>query len=395
MLNNADSLLSLEGIVTIGGVQATDNASSGKGIQVVESATLGSFDLTATSFLDIAANKTINGPITVQSNGELNISGSGEYLGNMELAGGKFSATDNQTLSGTLSITANSELRVLENYTLVLNQSGGLPLGANTLTLSGGGTLQSSGLELDDTDSKLKLSSIIVSNVITSADSLGLEIDDNSTITSLSISNLSPVSITDGKSLSGSITVNTGGTVQLADNGTIAADISMNGGKLDADESLTISGAVTQAGNATIDVASGKTLTFDNGTISTENYQMTIEGAGTVAFPNGTTWTEQTSGTSNAPELLGVTYGNGTFVTTGRFATIYTSPDGTTWTKQTSGGSTLYEVTYGNGTFVTAGRNGTIFTSTDGTTWTSRTSPIGTSKHLYGVTYGKRYIRDC
>ena len=78
--------------------------------------------------------------------------------------------------------------------------------------------------------------------------------------------------------------MNTGGTVQLADNGTIAADISMNGGVLDADESLTISGAVTQAGNATIDVASGKTVTFDNGTISTENYQLTIEGAGTIAF---------------------------------------------------------------------------------------------------------------
>ena len=79
--------------------------------------------------------------------------------------------------------------------------------------------------------------------------------------------------------------MNTGGTVQLADNGTLASDISMNGGVLDADESLTVSGAVTQAGNATIDVAFGKTITFDNGTISTENHQLTIEGAGTVAFP--------------------------------------------------------------------------------------------------------------
>ncbi len=30
---------------------------------------------------------------------------------------------------------------------------------------------------------------------------------------------------------------------------------------------------------------SGKTLTFDNGTISTESYQLTLEGAGTIAFP--------------------------------------------------------------------------------------------------------------
>ncbi|MCP4800621.1 MAG: hypothetical protein GY893_11800, partial [bacterium] len=61
--------------------------------------------------------------------------------------------------------------------------------------------------------------------------------------------------------------------------------IKMIGGKLDADNSMTISGAVTQAGNAAIDVKSGKTLTFDNGTINTENYQLTLQGAGTVAFP--------------------------------------------------------------------------------------------------------------
>jgi len=141
-LNNADSLLALEGIVTIGGVQATDNASSGKGIQVVESATLGSFDLTATSFLDIAANKTINGPITVQSNGELNISGSGEYLGNMELAGGKLRVDSNRDLTGTVSVTASSEIIVPASYSLVLNQTGTLPLGGSTLSSSGAGKLK-------------------------------------------------------------------------------------------------------------------------------------------------------------------------------------------------------------------------------------------------------------
>ena len=80
--------------------------------------------------------------------------------------------------------------------------------------------------------------------------------------------------------------MNTGGTVQLADNGTLASNISMSGGTLDADNSLTISGAVTSAGDFSIDVASGKTITFDNGTISTENYQLTLEGAGTIAFPD-------------------------------------------------------------------------------------------------------------
>ena len=59
----------------------------------------------------------------------------------------------------------------------------------------------------------------------------------------------------------------------------------MTSGKLDLDESMTITGELTQAGNAVIDVASGKTVTFDTGTINTENYQLTLEGAGTVAFP--------------------------------------------------------------------------------------------------------------
>ena len=54
---------------------------------------------------------------------------------------------------------------------------------------------------------------------------------------------------------------------------------------MDADNSLTISGTVTSVGDFSIDVDSGKTIIFDNGTISTENYQLTLEGAGTIAFP--------------------------------------------------------------------------------------------------------------
>ena len=79
--------------------------------------------------------------------------------------------------------------------------------------------------------------------------------------------------------------MNAGGKLEFSNTGTLASAISMNGGILDANESLTISGAVTQAGNATIDVASGKTITFGNGSISTESHELTLLGAGTVAFP--------------------------------------------------------------------------------------------------------------
>ena len=53
------------------------------------------------------------------------------------------------------------------------------------LTLSGGGSLVSGGLTLNDADSKLLLNSITVDNVSTSSASLGLDVDNDSTVTSL------------------------------------------------------------------------------------------------------------------------------------------------------------------------------------------------------------------
>jgi len=186
-LSNADSLLSLAGILTIGDVDGTSASNSGKGIQVTSSATLGDYDLSAVSYLYIAANQTLAGQLNLQTNGELKTSGYGQYIGDIALAGGKFSATDNQVLGGTLSITADSELTVSQGHILTLSQAGGLALGANTLTLSGGGSLVSGGVTLNDADSKLLLNSITVDSVSTSLASLGLDVDANSTVTSLTV----------------------------------------------------------------------------------------------------------------------------------------------------------------------------------------------------------------
>jgi len=86
----------------------------------------------------------------------------------------------------------------------------------------------SGGLTLNDADSKLLLNSIIVDNVSTSANSLGLDVDDNSTITALSVANITPVSIASGRTLSGGITV-TAGSLKLAETGTLASTVSMTG----------------------------------------------------------------------------------------------------------------------------------------------------------------------
>jgi len=63
-------------------------------------------------------------------------------------------------------------------------------------------------------------------------------------VTSLTVGHTTPVSISSGKTLSGAITV-TAGSIKLDEAGELASTISMSGGVLDADESSTVSGALT------------------------------------------------------------------------------------------------------------------------------------------------------
>ena len=119
------------------------------------------------------------------------------------MSGGTLDADNSLTVSGALTQSGNITIDVADNKTLTYSGTA-ISLGANTLTLSGGGSLVSGGLTLNDPSSKLLLNSITVDNVSTSANSLGLDVDNNSTITSLSVANITPVSIASGSSLLGS-----------------------------------------------------------------------------------------------------------------------------------------------------------------------------------------------
>jgi len=144
----------------------------------------------------------------------------------------------------------------------------------------------SGGLDLNNASSKLLLSSsITVDTVSTSADSLGLDVDDDSTVTSLTVAYTTPDSIASGKTLSGAITV-TAGSIKLDETGTLASTISMSGGELDADNSSTLSGTLTQAGNITIDVADNKTLTYSGTALSLGANTLTMSGGGTLSNTN-------------------------------------------------------------------------------------------------------------
>ena len=151
--------------------------------------------------------------------------------------------------------------------------------------MSGGGSFVSGGLTLNDADSKLLLNSITLDNATTSADSLGLDVDNNSTITALSVGHITPVSVASGRSLSGAITL-TAGSLKLTESGTLASTISMSGGVLDADETSTVSGVLSQSGDIEIDVADTKTLTYSGTAISVGANTLTLSGEGRLSNSN-------------------------------------------------------------------------------------------------------------
>jgi len=103
--------------------------------------------------------------------------------------------------------------------------------------MNGGGRFSNTNhLDLNNASSMLLLDSITVDNVSTSADNSGLDVDDDSTVSSLTVAHTTPVSIASGKTLSGAITV-TAGSIKLGETGTLASSVSMSGGVLDADNS--------------------------------------------------------------------------------------------------------------------------------------------------------------
>ena len=91
--------------------------------------------------------------------------------------------------------------------------------------MSGEGRLSNSyALVLNNASSKLLLNSITVDSVRTSLASLGLDVDANSTVTSLTVGHTTPVSIASSRTLSGAITV-TAGSIKLNEAGTLASTI--------------------------------------------------------------------------------------------------------------------------------------------------------------------------
>ena len=78
-------------------------------------------------------------------------------------------------------------------------------------------------------------------SVSTSLANSGLDVDANSTVTSLTVGHTTPVSIASGITLSGGIAVTAGSIKSRMRQVRLAPTVSMSGGTLDADETLTVS----------------------------------------------------------------------------------------------------------------------------------------------------------
>lgn len=104
---------------------------------------------------------------------------------------------------------------------------------------------------------------------------------------------------------------------------------------------------------------------------------------------DGKQWTVHNSRGSLNESMEDISYGNGVFVATGLFGTVFTSADGCDWQRQFSGvGRPLSSILFENGEFIAAG-NFAIITSEDGSTWSVQIR----EEWLSGIAYGNgKYV---
>ena len=96
------------------------------------------------------------------------------------------------TVSGALTQTADITIDVATNKTLTYSGISDQCWSKHNHFKSGGGSLVSGGMTLNNANSKLLLNSITLDSASTSANSLGIDVDANSTVTSLSVGHITP-----------------------------------------------------------------------------------------------------------------------------------------------------------------------------------------------------------
>lgn len=311
LLNDSSAQLGTVTIGSDGGVAKID---------ADQSATIKTITPTGDFTIDLALNRTltITNSLNVGAN-TLTLLGAGSTsaivaTGGLVLdnAGSVLSVTGTATLDD-LDISASSAITLADGVTLTLTDA--VAIGANTLTINGttGSSAETitatGGITLNNAASQLRVTgdssnTLVISKVdITGTDlTTGrIDVDENTQIAALTVSQTATLDVASGKTLSGTATLNAAktltlsnagtvdslttstaaGTVQFTGQGTInTLTNSVAGTTVDVDESASITTfAVNQ--DITVDVLSGKVLTT-TATVAAAKILTSI-GAGTIS----------------------------------------------------------------------------------------------------------------
>ncbi|MBU2644620.1 hypothetical protein KKI24_07930 [bacterium] len=237
----------------------------------------------------------------------------GTVNGNIILNGGTFASSASLTVAGNITHTASSTLDVATSTTLTYSGLA-VDIGAFTLTMPGAGTLaNTNALNLNNASAILKVDgAATISGPVILA--LGtLDVNENTTISgAVTHTANSTVDVLTGKTLTysnaaainvGAFTLTVPGAGTIANTGTInlnngAAILQINGaatisgpialalGTLDVNENTTVSGAITHTASSSIDILTGKTLTYSGAAVAIGAFTLTMPGAGTLANTN-------------------------------------------------------------------------------------------------------------
>ncbi len=256
-------------------------------------------------------DENVNGNAWLMGNNTLLLSTSSAYVGNVQIGldGGvaKIDVDDN---ADVISVTPTGDFTIDVSSAKTLTINGAVTnVGANTLTLIGGSSTSSiiatSGIALDNASSLLRVNSSITLDDLNIGATSGITLGDGVTFTlsdavpiganTLTITGTSgtvaeTIAATNGFVLDNSnalitITGDSSNAMVISKVDVTGADLNANKG-LDVNENVTIT-ALTVSQNATIDVASGKSL---GGTVTLNAAKiLTVNNTGTVGAITATT----------------------------------------------------------------------------------------------------------
>ncbi|MEO1837771.1 MAG: hypothetical protein ABGY12_01185, partial [Candidatus Lambdaproteobacteria bacterium] len=205
---------------------------------------------------------------------------------------GTLKSTGSPTVSGALTQYGDSTIEIAETKTLTY-EGGAIEIGASALSIIGGGIFANNGsaLELNNAASQLKFSRITVDYIRATADSLGIVVDNTSTVTNFTVGHVTPVSISPNQSFNGLIEVYSNSNLQLKNTGTLAADVKISGlgGKLEAQDNVAFTGSLQQVDlheGFELKIAAGKTMTYSGSEFDIGNHTFKLSGGGTLDNTN-------------------------------------------------------------------------------------------------------------